>query len=443
MRNYFIFLGSIFFSNVAFSQVGINTENPKATLDVVASPGDNTKTDGIIAPRLTGAELKAKDALYTTAQKGAIIYATSASASAGVAGEKTININEEGFYYFDGAVWRKISAGTGSGTDTSIYTHNGTLTANRTVTMDGKNLSFSGNGNVGVGTTTPTQKLDVVGTAKVSKAVVGDVWTGSALNVKNNIEAEPILTLVGSDGTFKARVTNDGDLGIGTTSPTQKLDVNGNVRFRGVPEGNVATTDRVIVVGSDGTAKKIPTSNLNNIGDVKYGFQTADHNGWFLLNGRSISSLPAVNRAAANSLFTTNLPNATERILKPKGSLGSTGGSNAATSVTIARGNLPIVNLTGTAASAGGHNHQIFPNGRAAVGNDSGSAGLWIPTPTGTGSQYVALNGPLYKNNTTQSAGAHTHSVSMALNNTTTQTPLSVSTEDAYLSVNVFIYLGQ
>ena len=441
MKKHLIILVSLFSSVYLFSQVGINTQSPQATLDVVASPADNTKTDGIIAPRLTGAELKAKDVLYTEAQKGAIIYATSASASAGVTGEKTRNIDSEGFYYFDGSVWKKISAG--NGTDTSIYTQNGTLTANRTVTMNGNNLSFSGNGNVGVGTTTPTQKLDVVGTAKVSKAVVGDTWTGAALNVKNNIETEPILTLVGSDGIFKARVTNDGDLGIGTTSPTQKLDVNGNVRFRGVPDGSPVATDRVIVVGSDGTAKKIPTSNLNNIGDVKYGFQTTDHNGWFLLNGRSISSLPAVNRAAANSLFTTNLPNATERILKPKGSLGSTGGSNAATSVTIARGNLPIVNLTGTAASAGGHNHQIFPNGRAAVGNDSGSAGLWIPTPTGTGSQYVALNGPLYKNNTTQSAGAHTHSVSMALNNTTTQTPLSVSTEDAYLSVNVFIYLGQ
>lgn len=436
---------SLFSSVTLFSQVGINTENPKATLDIVASPGDNTKTDGIIAPRLTGAELKAKDALYTTAQKGAIIYATSASASAGVAGEKTININEEGFYYFDGAIWRKISAGTGSGTDTSIYTHNGTLTANRTVTMDGKNLSFSGNGNVGVGTTTPTQKLDVVGTAKVSKAVVGDTWTGSALNVKNNIKAEPILTLVGSDGTFKARVTDDGYLGIGTTSPTQKLDVYGNVRFRGVPEGNVATTDRVIVVGSDGTAKKISTSNLNNIGDVKYGFQTADHNGWFLLNGRSISSLPAANQAAANSLFTTSLPDARERVLKPKGSLRSIGGSNAATSVTILRSNLPIVNLTGTAASAGAHNHSIFSDNTTAVGKvNPGSTNLQMtPINSNPPYPYSVPGGPLKETKNTQSSGAHTHSVSVALNNATTQAPLSVSTEDAYLSVNVFIYLGQ
>ena len=302
-------------------------------------------------------------------------------------------------------------------------------------------------GNVGVGTTTPTQKLDVNGTTKSSKIVVGDTWTGSALNVKNNIASEPILTLVGSDGTFKARVTNDGDLGIGTTTPTQKLDVNGNVRFQGVPNvTSLVTTDRVMVLGSDGTAKKIPTSNLNNIGDVKYGFQTTDHNGWFLLNGRSISSLPAVNRAAANSLFTTNLPNATERILKPKGSLGSIGGSNAATSVTIARGNLPIVNLTGTAASAGGHNHSIFSGNTAAIGKTNPNA-VNLNIAQGQGASgpknWTVPGGALATTQNTQSAGTHTHSVSMALNNATTQTPLSISTEDSYLSVNVFIYLGQ
>lgn len=89
-----------------------------------------------------------------------MIYATSASETAGVAGEKTINVNAEGFYYFDGTVWKKISASNGA--DTSIYTDDGTLTANRTVEMDGKNLTFSGNGNVGIGTAAPSSKIHIV-----------------------------------------------------------------------------------------------------------------------------------------------------------------------------------------------------------------------------------------------------------------------------------------
>ncbi len=103
-------------ASLTMAQVGINTEEPKATLDVVASPGDLTKTDGFIAPRLTGDELRLKNALYNAPdQTGAVIYATAAdSAPAG----KTINVTEEGYYYFDGSVWVKFGSGTAaSGTE--------------------------------------------------------------------------------------------------------------------------------------------------------------------------------------------------------------------------------------------------------------------------------------------------------------------------------------
>ena len=57
-------------------RVGVNTANPAATMDVVASPNINTRIDGFIAPRLTGNELQAKDALYKNDQDATIIYAT-------------------------------------------------------------------------------------------------------------------------------------------------------------------------------------------------------------------------------------------------------------------------------------------------------------------------------------------------------------------------------
>jgi hypothetical protein len=56
----------------AFSQVGINSPEPKATLDVRANTIDTTKADGIIAPRLKGSELKNKDDVYTADQKGTL-----------------------------------------------------------------------------------------------------------------------------------------------------------------------------------------------------------------------------------------------------------------------------------------------------------------------------------------------------------------------------------
>ena len=53
---------------------------------------------------------------------------------------------------------------TASGSDTNIYNTNGTLTANRTVTMGGNTLNFSG-GNVGINQPTPTVPLHIKSTA--------------------------------------------------------------------------------------------------------------------------------------------------------------------------------------------------------------------------------------------------------------------------------------
>ena len=81
--------------------VGINTTTPAATLDVNGFAADTAKLDGIIAPRITGNQLRAKN--YTTAQTGSIVYATLPDTSP--AGQ-TINVTSAGYYYFDGTIWQ-------------------------------------------------------------------------------------------------------------------------------------------------------------------------------------------------------------------------------------------------------------------------------------------------------------------------------------------------
>ena len=90
-------------------RVGVNTPTPASTMDIVGVPADDTVTDGLIAPRLTGDELKAKDNLYTSAQTGALVYAT---AAVGTATTKTANVTSAGYYWFDGTVWVKAGYGT-------------------------------------------------------------------------------------------------------------------------------------------------------------------------------------------------------------------------------------------------------------------------------------------------------------------------------------------
>lgn len=88
-----------------FSQIGINMVSPNATLDVVAKKTDGSTAEGAIFPRLTGDQIKAADAQYSTAQKGALVYVTNPVTSTS---PKTANVTIEGYYYFDGNLWQRL-----------------------------------------------------------------------------------------------------------------------------------------------------------------------------------------------------------------------------------------------------------------------------------------------------------------------------------------------
>jgi len=91
-------------STTVYSQVGINTITPQATLDVIGKPATPTVLDGIIPPRLTGVQLKAKT--YTTAQTGSLVYVTVPDSSPS---GQTINVTTEGIYFFNGTTWSKVN----------------------------------------------------------------------------------------------------------------------------------------------------------------------------------------------------------------------------------------------------------------------------------------------------------------------------------------------
>lgn len=101
MRKLFPLL--IFLGIFNFAQVGINTNTPNATLEVIGKPSTVSSMDGIIAPNITGDQLRAKT--YSGLQTGAILYVTAAdSAPSG----QTTTVTTPGYYLFNGSRWVKL-----------------------------------------------------------------------------------------------------------------------------------------------------------------------------------------------------------------------------------------------------------------------------------------------------------------------------------------------
>ena len=96
-------------------------------------------------------------------------------------------------------------------------------------------------GNVGIGTTSPIVKLDVVGTARfadVSPRIVLQE-TGSAKDFSLKINTDGRLSFLNDDLASEVlTIKQDGNVGIGTTAPDEKLHVEGSVLIDAFNQGN-------------------------------------------------------------------------------------------------------------------------------------------------------------------------------------------------------------
>jgi hypothetical protein len=215
-------------------------------------------------------------------------------------------------------------------------------------------------------------------------------------------------------------------------------------------------------------------------GDVKAGFQTTDHNGWLLLDGRAISTLTDSQQQAAFALgFTTNIPDAESVVMIMRGGtnvLGDIYGSSAKkiTPQMLPVHNLPLTSLTissydfasattsghdpasATTSSAGDHRHLTHGNSGSGVEWDSLGPGADVSVTMN--STIWRAGGAYWDNYLQATGGAHTHTVDLP-NHTHTldlpshdhdvggTLPLGGSGADfdvtmKHMHVNMFTYLG-
>ncbi|WP_379009612.1 hypothetical protein [Parapedobacter sp. GCM10030251] len=280
-------------------------------------------------------------------------------------------VNRIGFWYYNGSGWMPIIARSSTGDN--LYNTDGDLTSDRTVMMGGYDV------NIG-----PTNLV-----------IKGD----------------------------------DGSVGVNTDQPTEKLDVNGQLRIRELAEGNLVTTASGMLVIDEGA--------MHRYGDVRFSYLSTDHDGWYLLNGRTLSALPADAQArAANLGITSNLPNATGLYAKQ----GAPGTITGATDVTLATANMPDFTLSGTTTFSSHFHGFVSPGFSVIRGTNATNVGT---SPSAWSWQLAGGSAPgsvsRSRTYTSSENGAHSHTISVSTGGSNTPIPLNPT----FLQLNYFIYLGK
>jgi hypothetical protein len=132
------------------------------------------------------------------------------------------------------AVLKQVEIGSGNG-DLTIETYAGGAGG-------GERMRITSTGSVGIGTSSPAYNLHVNASGD-SRIIITDSVQGSTANdgtyvrqsgVNSSIVNQENGTLqFGTNNSFVQTILANGNVGIGTSSPTEKLDVNGAVAFRG------------------------------------------------------------------------------------------------------------------------------------------------------------------------------------------------------------------
>jgi hypothetical protein len=114
----------------------------------------------------------------------------------------------------------------------------------------GDSVIYESGGNVGIGTTSPEAKLSIQmprGAIMRPSTVGGLVIKHNLLNIANQLEVKD------PSGNTRFVVDNTGNVGIGTTSPTEALEVNGTVKATAFSGDGSGLTNLPVIADSDWT----------------------------------------------------------------------------------------------------------------------------------------------------------------------------------------------
>lgn len=240
-------------SNALFSQVGIGTTTPNVSsiLDIDSS------NLGVLIPRLSLIDIYDNTTPINNPTQSLLIYNTNPF---------VVNGNGEGYYYWYYFQWTKLF--DANNPIPQYWTKSGSSLFPTTLSD-----------NIGIGTPSPSTKLHLVSTS--SNPVIFDggsnlfisfaengLYRGYFGSYTGNPEDIELGTYSGNLGavhlttnnTPKLTVINNGNVGIGTPSPTEKLDIAGKIKITDGTEG----MGKVLVSDAVGVASWVTTNSIKS-----------------------------------------------------------------------------------------------------------------------------------------------------------------------------------
>lgn len=379
---------------------------------------DNASNAGGIALRVKGAASQTADLLQLQNSSGAVLSGFTANGYLGLG----------------------TTAPTGLLQVSQATTGPGTVATNGTTTLTGTNTQFLNTFKVGDTITVSGETVRTISTiASNTSLTVSAAFSTTASSLS--------YTLTGGD---RLTVLGNGNVGIGTTAPSENLDVNGNAKITSLgvganPPGSGALIRGVYIgyntatsIGGAANGRAIEFSGTNTLlnstaGNVGIG-TTAPGYRLDVLNSGTAQT--ASNRLA-------NFSNAGATFDTTAGALNSYGGYFSSTSTRSAGANaLTNIGLYATASGAQNNYAAIF---------ESGNVGIGTTAPTRTFDVVGDHGGNLVTDSRATETAAATYTVStkalayyLSSNSTTTDTSFTttfnitglLSTEGSY----AFIY---
>ncbi len=251
-KNYRVLLSGLLFSIGvgSYAQIGVNTSNPQATLDVTASSSSSpSNSDGLLVPRIDAFPASNP----TSSQNGMMVYLTT-----------TDGDNDPGFYYWDNdnTTWTTLGSG-GSGASTTGWALTGNSGTDSSTdfigTTDAENLTIRTNNVQRVSFANDRSRINFLnnGNSVFIGALAGN---NDDLSTNNN-------TFVGNSS-GQENTSGEGNAAFGYQSLQNNTNGNGNLAF-GTQSLNANTT------GSNNVALGNQSSqNVTGSTNVSIGYQS-------------------------------------------------------------------------------------------------------------------------------------------------------------------------